>query len=525
MKKAVIYARYSSERQTEQSIEGQLRVCHEFAEHENITVVKEYIDRAISGTTDHRPEFQRMISDCSTSGVDYVIVYKLDRFARNRYDSAIYKAKLKQYGIRLLSAMEKITDSPEGIIMEGLLEAMNEYYSAELSQKIRRGMRENVIKGKTTGGNVALGYRIGADKKIEINREQAAVVRKIFDMYAGGCTFADIIKELNDSGYKTSRGNSFNKNSVSRILSNERYIGRYTIKGIDEVAECPRIVSDEIFKKVQERLGSARQKRRERSRHTYLLSGVLHCGECGGRMVGTSGTSKTGKHYYYYKCHNKHYGRIDAVKLECAILKTIDDYLQSDKMATIAKVAYDEYCRQIRDNSELKTVQSELKRVETKLKNAVDAILSGIQSESIKSAIAELEVQKSSLASRLDVLKSEAPQLTLEMFETAVKCFADSPSAALIDSVIKKIEFYGDYIIVHFRLFDIDPEGDSDRFYPEAVRIEYNVSSPPNPFANSLKKLGMPFPIICPTLEMVCLGLRNFSLFFRLNQCEIPTET
>lgn len=96
MKKAVIYARYSSERQTEQSIEGQLRVCHEFAEHENITVVKEYIDRAISGTTDHRPEFQRMISDCSTSGVDCVIVYKLDRFARNRYDSAIYKAKLKQ---------------------------------------------------------------------------------------------------------------------------------------------------------------------------------------------------------------------------------------------------------------------------------------------------------------------------------------------------------------------------------------------------------------------------------------------
>ena len=230
MKKAIIYARYSSERQTEQSIEGQLRVCQEFAEREGITITGEYIDRAISGTTDHRPQFQRMMADCPRLDIEYVIVYKLDRFARNRYDSAIYKAKLKQNGIRLLSAMEKITDSPEGIIMEGLLEAMNEYYSAELSQKIKRGMRENVIKGKTTGGNIALGYRIGADKRFEIVEEQAVIVRKIFQMYAEGSTFAEIITELNSMGLKTSRGNPYNKSSISRILSNERYIGRYTIK-------------------------------------------------------------------------------------------------------------------------------------------------------------------------------------------------------------------------------------------------------------------------------------------------------
>ena len=145
---AVIYARYSCDRQTEQSIEGQLRECKAFAASEGINIIGEYIDRAISGTTANRPEFQRMIADSKYKTFQAVIVYKLDRFARNRYDSAMYKSKLKANGVRVLSAKEHITDSPEGIILEGLLEAMNEYYSAELSQKIKRGMRENAIKAR-----------------------------------------------------------------------------------------------------------------------------------------------------------------------------------------------------------------------------------------------------------------------------------------------------------------------------------------------------------------------------------------
>lgn len=473
MKKAAIYARYSSERQTEQSIEGQLRACHEFAEAENIIVVEEYVDRALSGTTDNRPQFQRMINDCKRLDVDYIIVYKLDRFARNRYDSAIYKAKLKQNGIRLLSAMEKITDSPEGIIMEGLLEAMNEYYSAELSQKIKRGMRENVIKGKTTGGNIALGYCVGEDKCLEINPEQAAIVRKIFEMYSQGATYANIINELNSLGYKTSRGNAFNKNSISRILSNERYIGRYTINGIDEISECPRIVSDELFNQVQKRLSESQKKRRHRNNHTYLLSGVLHCGECGERMTGTSGKSKTGKHYYYYYCHNKHYGRINADELENLILCTIDEYLQKDKIKSIAKIAFDEYKRQMLDNSESDAVKKELKSIESKLKNAVNAILSGITSETIKNTIEELESQKKALSLKLEELNRLSPSFTLEMFECALKNLADLPSASLIDSIIKQIDLFDDYMIVYFRLFDIDDAS------PENVRISLNVPSPP----------------------------------------------
>ena len=474
MKQAIIYARYSSERQTEQSIEGQLRTCYEFAEREGITVTGEYIDRAISGTTDHRPQFQRMIADCKHLGIDYVIVYKLDRFARNRYDSAVYKAKLKQHGIRLLSAMEKITDSPEGIIMEGLLEAMNEYYSAELSQKIRRGMRENVIKGKTTGGNVALGYRVGVDKRLEINEDQAAIVRKIFGMYASGRTFAEIIRELNNSGLKTSRGNAYNKNSISRILSNERYIGRYTVRGVDEVAECPQIISEELFSTVQKKLAVAQTKRRHRNTHDYLLSGVLHCGECGERMTGTSGTSKQGRSYFYYCCPGKCSGRINAQKLEETVLSTIDEYLQSDRMKTVAKVAFEEYRRQMLDTSELTAVQKELKAVGKKLQNAINAVLSGINSETIKNTIETLETQKSDLLARETMLRGCAPKFTLEMFETAVKNLTATPTATLIDTVISRIDLYEKYIVVYFRLFDVDGND------PEKVEVPFECKGSDN---------------------------------------------
>lgn len=479
MKKAVIYARYSSERQTEQSIEGQLRTCREFAERENIWITGEYIDRAISGTTDHRPQFQRMINDCKTLDIDYVIVYKLDRFARNRYDSAIYKAKLKQNGIRLLSAMEKITDSPEGIIMEGLLEAMNEYYSAELSQKIKRGMRENVIKGKTTGGNVALGYRIGIDKRLEIVEEQAVIVRKIFQMYASGSTFAEIINELNSSGLKTSRGNPYNPSSISRILSNERYAGRYTIKGIDEVAECPRIIDDDLFNTVQKKLSESQSKHRHRNNHTYLLSGVLRCGECGERMTGTGGTSQHGKRYYYYHCPNKHYGRIDANTLETTVLNAIDKYLQSEKLKTVAKIAFEEYKKQLLDTSELDAVNKEIKQVEKKLSNAISAVLNGLHSTTIQNTIAELETQKSDLIARENMLRQRVPQFTLEMFENAVNNLALTPSATLIDTVISRIDFYKNYIVVYFRLFDVDGTAPEKTDIPFDAKGSFNISSPP----------------------------------------------
>ena len=183
MKYAVIYARYSSDNQTEQSIEGQVRVCKEYAERNDILVIDSYIDRAMTGTNDHRPEFQRMIKDSSKKEWDYVIVYKLDRFSRNKYESVIHRKTLKDNGVKLLSAMENIPDTPEGIILEGLLESMNQYFSAELSQKTKRGMKENRLKGYSQGGRLVYGYKKN-DKKIVIDENEAAIVRYIYEKYA-----------------------------------------------------------------------------------------------------------------------------------------------------------------------------------------------------------------------------------------------------------------------------------------------------------------------------------------------------
>ena len=160
MKTAVIYARYSSERQTEQSIEGQVRVCTEYAARHNIVIVDKYIDRAMTGTNDNRTDFQRMLKDCTKRAWDIVLVYKLDRFSRNKYETAIHKKTLRNNGVQLVSAMENIPNTPEGIIMESLLEGMAEYYSAELSQKVRRGMNESRQKGNFTGGSILYGFRI-----------------------------------------------------------------------------------------------------------------------------------------------------------------------------------------------------------------------------------------------------------------------------------------------------------------------------------------------------------------------------
>ena len=147
MKTAVIYARYSSDKQTEQSIEGQVRVCNEYARKHDIVIVDQYVDRAMTGTNDRREEFQRMIKDSAKAKWDYVLVYKLDRFSRDKYESAIHRRTLRNNGVKLVSAMENIPDSPEGIILESLLEGMNQYFSAELSQKVKRGMRESREKG------------------------------------------------------------------------------------------------------------------------------------------------------------------------------------------------------------------------------------------------------------------------------------------------------------------------------------------------------------------------------------------
>ncbi len=303
MKNAVIYARFSSHAQNEQSIEGQLKECYAFAERSGLRIIHEYIDRALTGTTDKRPEFLQMIEDSKRKGFQFVVVYQLDRFARNRYDSATYKAKLKKNGVRVLSAKENITDDASGILIEGVLESMAEYYSAELSQKIKRGIAISASKCKFFGGKVPLGYKIDEKKDYVINEETAPIVRRMFEMLAGGYNYAQIARYMNERGIPTATGGKWGKNSFNSIFSNRRYLGKYIFHGEEIDGGIPQLIDDGLFADVQKVLEKyAAAPSRGKAKVEYLLSDKLICGKCGNKMTGISSTSKSKKIHHYYKC-------------------------------------------------------------------------------------------------------------------------------------------------------------------------------------------------------------------------------
>ena len=241
--KAVIYARYSSDSQRDESIDGQIRECKEYAERNGLKVLSCYIDRALSAKTDNRPEFQRMIRDSAGGLFDVVLVWKLDRFARNRYDSAHYKAILKKNGVKVVSAKEAIAEDSTGILLESLLEGYAEFYSVELSEKIHRGQKENALKGKNNGGGIPLGYVLNHQtQKLEIDPLTAPLVVEIFTRYADGETVRSIVDDLNGRGLRTRRGKPFRLNSFSALLKNRKYIGEYQYQDVIIPGGVPAIV-------------------------------------------------------------------------------------------------------------------------------------------------------------------------------------------------------------------------------------------------------------------------------------------
>lgn len=409
-KSAVIYARYSSHNQREESIEGQLRECKRYAQDNHITIIGEYTDRAISGKTDNRAGFQKMIRDAEKGRFSAVIVYKLDRFARNRYDSATYKAKLKRCGVRVVSATEHLTDSPEGIILEAMLEGMAEYYSANLAQNIKRGMTENAMKGLATGGGRCLGYFTGQDKKYHIDEAGASTVRLIYEMYDQGHTYAHIVETLNSQGRKTLKGQPFNKNSLGKILHNRRYIGDYVWGDIVVEGGMPQIVDRDLWERVQEKL-KRREKASARARgeYEYILSGKLFCGHCGKPMIGDSGTSKSGAKHYYYTCSTKKHGgdcdkkSVRASTIEDEITRsTMQIVLQNDMLEHIADKVMEYQARDTESAAFIKSYRDQLKEVETSIKGLLKAIEDGLYNSSMKTRMEELEAQKEDLQSDIE---------------------------------------------------------------------------------------------------------------------------
>ena len=420
MKKAVIYARYSSHNQRDESIEGQLRECHEYANRNDYIILEEYCDRAITGKTDNRAAFQKMIKDAKNNKFNYVLVYKLDRFARNRYDSAMYKNILKKHNVKVISIKENIADSPEGIILESVLEGMAEYYSANLSQNIKRGMTENALQCKYNGSGCPLGFRITEDKHFEIDEMGAKIVREIFNMYSLGKTSAEIIVYCNTKGYKTSKGQEFNKNSIGRIITNEKYIGTYRHGDVVIENGIPAIIDKELFEKVQKiRKKNYSLRAKGKADIEYILSGKLFCGHCGNTMIGISGTSKTGKKHYYYTCStrrdkhtcNKEHERKEWLE-DIVVKTTVEQVLTDENIEIIANKAMELIETDNADTSELKYYEGELKDTRKQIKNIVDMIANGVANKSIADRLTELENYEKDVISNLEYIKMKKPTIT-----------------------------------------------------------------------------------------------------------------
>jgi len=451
----VIYARYSSHNQTEQSIEGQLETCYEYAKNNGYVVIGEYIDRAQSGTTDNRAEFQRMIADSDKHTFEAVLVYQLDRFARNRYDSAINKQRLKKNGVRVISARENISDDASGILVEGVLESMAEYYSAELSQKIRRGMNINAEKHLSNGSNPGLGYVVDEKRRFHIDPETASIVREIFEMYASGKTVTEINQYLNDKQIKTSHGNEFNKNSLHRILRNKRYIGYYIYRDTEVPDAMPRIIDDELFMRVQRILDrNKKAPARARAKEEYILTTKLFCGYCREMMIGYSGTSKTGTMYHYYICKNS---RKKQCQKKLVNKQTIEDkvVLECRKLLTDSNIkkiaeAVSTACKSDYDNSEVKRIKSLIKETDAAIENLWKALEHGQAVDMITERIDKRKQEKEELQGQLAIETGKqviftAPQI--EAFLYSLKkgnVNADNNRKGIINIFLRAIYLWDD---------------------------------------------------------------------------------
>ena len=460
--KAVIYARYSSDKQREESIEAQLRVCHEFAKKNKIIIVNEYCDRALSARTDKRPEFQRMIYDSDQHKFDAIVMYAVDRFARNRYDAAKYKTRLKRNGVSLLYVTQPMADNPESIIMESLLEGMAEYYSANLSRSVKRGIRENALKHYAQVSPIPLGYRVGPDRHYEIEPKEEPIVKYVFESYVNdNKPIKRITRELNDKGYRNRKGKPFVDDYFRRLMKNPIYKGVYKFMDIYDEDAVPAIISKELFDKAQERRAMNKKHKRRTSPNSdevFLLTGKIFC-ECGKSMVGDCGTSKSGKVYRYYTCIGKKNDKICDAKsiakqkiedlvIDMAMKVVLDD----DNIERIAKRTVEVLDDQYADTSLLESLKANSAETQRKIEAILDAIEQGIITKSTKSRLEALETEHERLRQAIDEEEyaNQKPPITESMVINWLKLFRIGNvddyqfRSRLINTLVHKIVIFKD---------------------------------------------------------------------------------
>lgn len=466
--KAVIYSRYSAgPEQTVQSIEGQLRVCKTYIANHGWELTRCYADEHISGRTDKRPQFQEMISAAERGEFDVLVVYSTDRFSRNKFDSINYKRKLKELGIRIAYAAENIPDGPEGILLESLMEGWAEYYSEELSRKVKRGMNETARKGKSNGGRRTFGYRTGPDGQLVTDEAEAEAIRQVFRLVADGQTIRAAVDWLNDHGYVSTIGRPHTHNSVRKMLANKRYLGYYIWDQIEVPDGCPAIVDKTVFYEVQQRF-EENKRAMPKNRIKFLLTGKLYCGNCGKPMTGCSGTSKTGKVHAYYRCKGKDIRNIPKEALETLVACRTSEFFNSpQELDNLVELLFYYINKKNAPEEKSRVSDNRLAKLKRQRENLID-VIADTGNGTLVSKLNEIEAELVRLEDLLSQEKKRKKTFTKDELRLSLEAFLDrvdrlDPETAdrrIIDALVKEVWVYDDRleIIFNIQLGPDDPD-------------------------------------------------------------------
>lgn len=466
---AAIYARYSSHAQNDASIEQQVDECRAYAAAHGLRVVAVYADRALSGRSDRRPEFQRMMRAAEKRDFEVVIAYKSNRISRSVYDALRYEKKLNDAGVKLQYCKEDFGDNAAGRMALLMMMTVNQFYSENMAEDIRRGMEDNARQCKVNGA-IPFGYKRGDDGRFAEDELTAPIVREIFTRIAAGDLKADIARDLNARGIRTGRGGAWNKSSFRAIIGNERYTGVYQYQGVRIEGGMPALITRELFDDAQHTNGLMREKTKARRRNPdveYMLTGKLFCGECGAAMVGTCGTSKTGTTYHYYKCTGagcrKKPVRQDLIErvITEALMRVISTPEHIERLTDMVM----QYKDQITATSDLPNLEAELVDVKRARANIMKAIeLGGAGSTTLNNRLMELETSERDLLTAILREKRALPDFDRDHVQFFFERFAHGRvddkkyRRTLLQGFLHKAYVYDDRVTITFTFADGEPE-------------------------------------------------------------------
>ncbi len=469
---AICYYRYSSDAQRDASIEQQREAAQEYAASHGYHIVQEYEDHALSGTRDDRPAFQLMLYEVEKLRPAYLILWKTDRLSRDKYDAAIAKGRLRKCGVKIVYVAETVPDDDEAtsILIESINEAVAASFIASLRKNVMRGMLYNAQNALYNGIRV-LGYTGKKNQKYQIDDATAPTVRRIYTEYANGTPLKVICDELTAAGLKSNNGKDFTINSLRHILTNRAYIGEYRYKDIVIADGMPRLIDDDMFQAVQDRLAANRRGGKaavkkihpEADIEDYWLTGKLHCGLCGAAMQGISGTGKKGGLYYYYSCQNHRRHTCELKNQRKDLLEKIVRHILHDMLfdpairICIADKCYASYLAENDDGGAYeKSITAQLKDVEAKLANIMSAIEAGIFNNTTAERMKILESQKSMLNDALlDVRNRKKYELKPETILRFLEAYVgdlNNPQTCqkVLDFLVNGIYAYPDKLAMTF---------------------------------------------------------------------------